>query len=342
MRVEKGTEMDRVEKIFNQTTENKAERKEFFQDEMEKSLMENFYESSDLQRVEFAGDQDMLFKLNCHYPQVYAIAQKIAPDNKVLQLAAAYHDYGRAFQYREQGDFNDCGIGSEYDHHVVGYNKFLEDAPKLLSKELPEMAIRDSLKPGGVLYTVSRTILLHGLRGKAFEAEFAELSDYPEAEEAVDAVSLIDDIANGTQCVGYLLREGQERKKNVSAGGFIPDENQDLKTVSPKVMELFRESESFNRNAECKTYPDYYIFGCFLATRNLKNPATREITKSLIEQPISIVSHDTKDGEDVLVSQEFENGIMAFNHLFETTMEEADAKEASKILSDYYEFGEAR
>ena len=91
------------------------------------------------------------------------------------------------------------------------------------------------------------------------------------------------------------LGEGQERKKNVSVGGFIPDENEDLRTVSPKVMDLFRESESFNRNAECKTYPDYYIFGCFLATRNLKNPETREITKNLLEQPISIISHDTKE-----------------------------------------------
>lgn len=331
-----------MEKIFEEKMEAKAENKEIFQNEMEKSLMEHFYEDSDLQRVEFAGDQDMLFKLNCHYPQVYAISQKIAPDNKVLQMAAAYHDYGRFFQYREQGNFNDCGIGSEYDHHVVGYKKFLEDAPKLLNQEVPDMAISDSFEPGGVLYTIGRTILLHGLRGKAFENEFAELSNYPEAEKVVDTVGMIDDIANGTQCVGYLLREGQERKKNVSVGGFIPDENEDLRTVSPKVMDLFRESESFNRNAECKTYPDYYIFGCFLATRNLKNPETREITKNLLEQPISIISHDLKNDQDVLVSQEFENGLRAFDYLFETTMEESDAKEASKILHDYYEFGEVK
>lgn len=331
-----------MEKIFEEKMEAKAENKEIFQNEMEKSLMEHFYEDSDLQRVEFAGDQDMLFKLNRHYPQVYAISQKIAPDNKVLQMAAAYHDYGRSFQYREQGNFNDCGVGSEYDHHVVGYKKFLEDAPKLLNQEVPDMAISDSFEPGGVLYTIGKTILLHGLRDKAFEDEFAELSNYPEAEKIVDMVGMIDDVANGTQCVGYLLREGQERKKNVSAGGFIPDENEDLRTVSPKVMDLFRESELFNRNAECKTYPDYYVFGCFLATRNLKNPATREITKGLLEQPISVISHDLKNDQDVLVSQEFENGLRAFDYLFETTMEESDAKEASKILHDYYEFGEVK
>ena len=331
-----------MEKIFEEKMEAKAEKKEFYQPEMEKVLMENFYEDSDLQRVEFANDQDMLFKLNCHYPQVYAISQKIAPEDEVLQLAAAYHDYGRAFQYREQGDFNDCGIGSDRDHHVVGYKKFLEDAPKLLNQKVPEMAISDSFEPGGVLYTIGKTILLHGLRDKAFEDEFAELSNYPEAEKIVDTVSMIDDIANGTQCVGYLLREGQERKKNVSVGGFIPDENENLRNVSPKVMDLFRESESFNRNDECQTYPDYYVFGCFLATRNLKNPETREITKNLLEQPISIISHGVKDGKDVLVSEEFENSILAFNHLFDETMEAEDAKEAKQILSDYYEYGEIR
>lgn len=176
-------------------------------------MTKKFLEDLNLQRLEFAGDQDMLFKLNYHYPQVYSVAQKIAPEDKVLQLAVAYHDYGRVFQYREQGDFNDCGIGSEHDHHVVGYKKFLEDAPKLLNQKVPEMAISDSFEPGGVLYTIGRTILLHGLRGKAFENEFAELSNYPEAEKIVDTVGMIDDIANGTQCVGYLLREGQERKK---------------------------------------------------------------------------------------------------------------------------------
>ena len=87
-------------------------------------MTKKFLEDLNLQRLEFADDQDMLFKLNYHYPQVYSVAQKIAPENEVLQLAAAYHDYGRVFQYLEQGDFNDCGIGSEHDHHVVGYKNF--------------------------------------------------------------------------------------------------------------------------------------------------------------------------------------------------------------------------
>ena len=90
----------------------------------------------------------------------------------------------------------------------------------------------------------------------------------PDAARIVDLVSTIDDVANGTQCVGYLLRECQEQAKNVSKGGYIPDENAHLTTVSPRVMQLLVECTSFNRNAECKTYPDYVLFGMFLALRN--------------------------------------------------------------------------
>lgn len=291
------------------------------------------------QRMEFKDHLDMLFKLNVHYPQVYVIAKQLAPHDKTLQLAAAYHDWGRAIQFRNHGNFNDHAIGSDFDHHVIGYLDFLKIAPKVLDEKIPMPVIENSMQPGGMLHAVGMAILLHGLRGKAFEKEFALLECHPKAKNIVDTVSTIDDIANGTQCVGYLLREGQGRQKNVSRGGFIPDENEDLTTVSPRVMELFRRSETFNRNVECKTYPDYYVFGCFLATRALKNPQTREIAQRLLSEPISVWSYDD---EKNLVSKRFENGIDAFNYLFKTTMVETDATEASKILQSYFNFGEYR
>ena len=106
-------------------------------------------------------------------------------------------------------------------------------------------------------------------------------------------------------------------------------------------MELFRESAVFNRNAECKTYPDYYIFGAFLATRSLKNPATHELTKELMSLPTSVIQHETINGEDTLVSKKFSSSIDAFEYIFKTQMEEKDANEACRILSSYYHTGKA-
>ena len=291
------------------------------------------------QRREFANQPDMLSKLNVHFPTVWHIAKRMDPEDTTLHLAARFHDYGRAIQFRGSGTFNDGAFGSETDHHAIGAQAFFEDAPKVLAGVVPEMAIADS-KASGVLFAVGSAIKLHGMRGKAFAEDFAALdAEHPEVAEIVEKVSVIDDIANGTQCVNYLLREGQERVKNVSRGGFIPDENADSRDVTPHVMELFREATSFNRNAECKTYPDYYLFGAFLAARNLKNPKTRELTLEAMDMPIMMVSHGIKEGKDVLVSEDFPNTMAAFKHLFESEMNPDDAKEAYEILDNYYKYG---
>ena len=178
------------------------------------------------------------------------------------------------------------------------------------------------------------------MRGKAFAEEFAELDEkFPQIAEIVDKVSVIDDIANGSQCINYLFRERQEQAKNVSKGGFIPDENAERRDVTPHVMELFREATSFNRNAECKTYPDYYLFGAFLAARNLKNPKTRALTIEAMKMPIMMVSHGEKDGEDVLISETFDDTMAAFKALFERELEPQDAQQAYQILDNYYKYG---
>lgn len=312
-----------------------------FEHEMCEKLTHKLLDDHELQRLEFADNPDMLFKLNVHFPSVYHVAKTIAPDDEVVHLAALYHDYGRVFQYRRNGDFNDRGKGSDEDHHVVGYRHFLEDASSLLERKgvASKIAIEES-KSAGLIYRVSQAILLHGLRGKAFEERFASLD--PETARVVDIVSQIDDIANGTQCVGYLLREGQEHAKNVSNGGFIPDENEGSRAVSPKVMDLFRASDSFDRNAECKTYPDYYLFGAFLATRSLKNPETREITKEMMSLPITVAQYEQINGERVLTSRKFDSSMDAFKYIFDTQLDEKDAREAFSILSDYFEYGEVR
>lgn len=291
------------------------------------------------QRREFADQPDMLSKLNVHFPTVWHVAKLMDPEDTTLHLAARFHDYGRAPQFRSSGLFNDGKLGSDTDHHVIGARAFEEDAPRILAGVVPEMALTES-EQSGVLQAVHAAILLHGMRGKAFAEEFAELDEkYPQIAEIVDKVSVIDDIANGSQCINYLFRERQEQAKNVSKGGFIPDENADRRDVTPHVMELFREATSFNRNAECKTYPDYYLFGAFLAARNLKNPKTRALTIEAMKMPIMMVSHGEKDGEDVLISETFDDTMAAFKALFERELEPQDAEQAYQILDNYYKYG---
>ena len=333
-----------MENISNNTENiNTEEQKEFLKQPFDAEIIENLNDycenMENEQRIEFANQPDMLSKLNAHFPTVWHVVKRMDPENEVLHLAARFHDYGRAIQFRASGTFNDGVLGSDTDHHTIGAQAFLEDAPKLLAGVVPDFGLSDS-KNSGVLFAVSSAIKLHGMRGKAFAEEFAALdANHPEVAEIVDKVSIVDDIANGTQCVNYLLREGQEQKKNVSKGGFIPDENANSHDVTPHVMELFREATTFNRNAECKTYPDYYLFGAFLAARNLKNPKTRELTLETMNMPIMMVSHGIKEGKDVLVSEDFPNTMAAFKHLFEKEMKPEDAKEAYGILENYYKYG---
>lgn len=321
-----------------ETTNNPEAYERLFDKEICETATAHLLSVHEAQRVQFRDNLDAMFKLNVHFPSVYEISRKIAPSDPIVQTAALYHDYGRMRQLETKGDFNDGGIGSEQDHHIIGYNAFLEDIPAILSsdQDTPKLAIDDSLK-SGALHTIAKAIKLHGLKGKAFEEDFAALTE--REAQVVDIVSQIDDIANGTQCVGYLLREGQERKKNQSAGGFIPDENADSRAVTPEVMGLFRESTTFNRNAECKTYPDYYIFGAFLATRSLKNPDTREITKELLSLPITIMQHENIDGHDMIINRPFDSSLAAFKYIFDTQMGPEDATTAYKVLSDYYNYG---
>lgn len=283
------------------------------------------------QRHEVSG-ADAAFKLDVHFPTVTAVAKRLFPDDYVLQTAADFHDYGRIPQLVATGSFNDGVLGSAQDHHVIGQQAFVHDMnTRLLKSGLMSKTEFDDAFAHGFLNQISQAILLHGLRGKAFDEAFAALD--PDAARIVDLVSTIDDVANGTQCVGYLLRECQEQAKNVSKGGYIPDENAHLTTVSPRVMQLLVECTSFNRNAECKTYPDYVLFGMFLALRNLKNPQTRDVTHAVMEEPVTIWHYVA--GE--LVSTDYPNVLTALEWTLDVVMEKESATAAKTILYHYYE-----
>ncbi len=278
-----------------------------------------------------AGDPDLEFKLRVHIPTVTEVAKQLYPEDILLQTAAFCHDYGRIAQFERYGTFSDGRLGGQQDHHLIGYECFRAD----MQTEV-DFTCYHSISVMAMYY-IKNAILLHGLRGKAFGAEFADLD--AEANRLIDAISLIDDIANGTQCAGYLLRECEEQVKNTSVGGFIPDEDAGRKTVTPQVMALLRQSKTFNRNAECKTYPDYVIFGAFLATRSLKNPQTREITKRTMELPITVICHENGDPNQPLMQLQFPSALVALQFIFNEVMNEADATEASRILKQYFEFG---
>lgn len=283
----------------------------------------------DAQRLRRFGP-DAAFKLNVHFPTVTSVAERMFPDDYVLQAAADFHDYGRIPQLVTTGSFNDGSFGSAKDHHVIGRDLFYHDMKNVLvNSGLMSSVEFDFSMRAGFLHRISQAILLHGLRGKAFEAEFMMLDT--ETERIVDLVSMIDDVANGTQCAGYLLRECQEQAKNVSMGGFIPDENAELRTVSQNVIRLFAESQVFDRNAECQTYADYVIFGAFLATRSLKNSETRIIARAAMEQPVQVWHYVYNE----LVMTEYANAAVALERIFDYVMEEPFARQAKQILWSY-------
>ena len=55
-----------------------------------------------------------------------------------------------------------------------------------------------------------------------------------------------------------------------------------------------------------------------------------------MSQPTTVTQHSNIDGEDVLLSKQFNSAMEAFKYIFSAQMEEKDAEEAYSILSDYY------
>lgn len=286
---------------------------------------------------DFAKDPDMLFKLNVHLPAVYHIAQDLAPHDPVLQLAALYHDYGRVFQYNQTASFNDGEFGSTNDHHYVGYQEFLKTAPQILQNA--GFTDSDLTEVDNLLEIVAAAIKLHGLRGKAFAEDFTKLT--PTSDFIVSTISQIDDIANGTQCAGYLLRECQEQAKNASRGGFIPDENATDRLVTPEVMNLLRASTTFDRNKACKTYPDYCVFATFLITRSLNSPdpQVRKITLRMLAEPITVIERVSSSR---LFSTPFDDIPSALSYIYRQVMIRPDADKVNSILKDFIKRAEAK
>lgn len=283
------------------------------------------------QLVEFGDEEAMKFKLLHHIPAVKNAATLLAPDDKLLQVAAALHDYGRANQYRNFGNFNDGVHGSEHDHHELGYQAFLIDVePEIRNAGISEAEFSESLKPGGTTHGVAAAIRLHGMRNIAFDEHFQELDEA--TSRLVDDVSLLDDLANVALSPTFLLREAEEQAKNASKGGFIPDENAFLTTVSPEVMEYFEKKEKFNREKVCKTYPDYCVFWAILAARQLTDPRTKPIVSKLMSRPVDVAHYDKKT--KALVYTGCANSLSALELVFDRVMAAGPANKIICTLSN--------
>ena len=66
----------------------------------------------------------------------------------------------------------------------------------------------------------------------------------------------------------------------------------------------------------------------------------KKSVKGLLSLPITVMQHETIDGQDVIVSRPFKDSMEAFKYIFDTQMEPEDAQKAYKILSDYYTHGQ--
>jgi len=306
---------------------------------------------------------DMQFKLNTHMPTVLAVTESVYPNDETKQVAAFLHDIGRGDEFALTGGF--VGKG-ELDHHEVGA-KMLEDF--WLSKN------QDIDSP--VFQAVYHAVRFHGLvdlkdkQGQEIVIpQFEALSD--EQKDVVRSVSIADNITNGGQAAEYLHRELLEQRKNVFAGGFIPDETANSKQPSEYCLKAFEEGVNFNRNLECKTYADYHLFAGFLAVRELKSDDINRVKAmiSVLEQPSSEVTwlkRDTHEVDSHSISSPIteswvrvddlskyskdevklgvishKNGLEAYRAIFKTSMDDEQADRCADILVNIYQQAKER
>ena len=270
----------------------------------------------------YVDNPDMKYKLHEHVRIVKDITEEACPSNLIALAAAKAHDIGRGPEYDITGGFT--GKGDE-DHHVLGVKLF------------NELMAANDIEPSNETEVISAVIRWHGLdqlKGKDGKfipvVELAKAS--PKTRTLVRTITKVDDAANGMNAPYYLVREQQEHAKRVSAGGYIPDENQFTKTVSPECMEAYQEGKSFNRNAMCKSYADYNLFAAFLLNRSLKDAELGPFAARKLTEALGAIQ--VWDKNKNLITIEFASALDAYKATFEVSMSPEDARTASAILEN--------
>ncbi|MCL2739930.1 MAG: hypothetical protein FWE47_01870 [Oscillospiraceae bacterium] len=296
------------------------------------------------QRKEFADNPDMMFKLDYHMPTVTKCAKKIYSDDLIIYIASVLHDIGRGEELKRTGGFS--GQGAD-DHHKIGVTildkMWREVGGDFLSLEYQQ--IRNATEFHGMI-----DLQVNGETVQPPELAFATQDEM----EKYRAVTLLDNIANGGMAYEYLRREQQTHFKSEDKGGFIPRENQWSKKVSPSSLISFKEGVYFNRNIQCKTYADYFLFAGFLAMRNLKSENLKVVEAQLevLELPAMEVCYlngkglPAKENElfykrnaagEIVIANKLgqvkhKNGLEAYRKIFEDYLEPQIAKEAMQAF----------
>lgn len=241
-------------------------------------------------------ERDTLYNKIQHIKRTATIAAALT-DNKLVVLAAKYHDIGRIPQLEFLGGFRDDLIL----HHNLG-----EDL-------ITRMIFKKQLKPSVELDTIRQAIMYHG------RMQFIPFKESPIEQDAIELteiISVVDDLDNGCiGALGYLERETVTDAKGYKAKN--PD--LDMKEVSPRVMEFFRKGEKFDKLSECNTYADYILFASVLAIQSLKGKYSN-YAKKLMSIPCF----------------GYNNALEGYKDLYTKFINPEYAMEAFDILSSYY------
>ena len=250
------------------------------------------------QKLENKKGEDSILRKIEHIRRTAKMAGIITDNNKLVIVAAKFHDIGRIPQYEILGGFRDDLIL----HHNLG-----ED---LITRKV----FKGELELSEELDIIRQSVMYHG------RMRFVPFKESPitrEASEITEIISEVDDIDNGcVGALGYIENEILTDAKNYL--GKNP--NLDMRSVSPRVFDFYSKGEKFNKLTECHTYADYLLFAAILAIQSLigKN---KKLAASLMEVPCF----------------GYENALQGYKELFCKYVDPSLSLDAYNILYNYYE-----
>lgn len=183
-----------------------------------------------------------------HIDSCVSIAEKLYPDNALVQLSCEFHDIGRFPQYSHIGSFDDKVL----DHHLLG-----------------EAYIRTFAKKGVIESSSTADVLALSCR---YHGLVIPDTVPGTAAEVIKKVTEIDRMETG--CVSGA--SDFEQAVQDDALHFIqnhPLRNQDV--LSPPVFSALRERRAFDKRI-CATYADFLIYTFLLAYSAVRNKADKK------------------------------------------------------------------
>lgn len=241
-----------------------------------------------------------------HIARVTVLTEKLCPEDRLVKVAAKYHDIGRFPQIELLGTFNDGKIL----HHYLG-----ED---FIARAL----YQGKLEPSQELEAIRLAVSYHArMKFMPYKSEIPQ-----ETIEIVDAVGRADDIENGCiGAVGYIEREAVTDAKGHSKENPEADQTK----VSPEVWEFFQKGEKFDKMKFCKTYADYTLFAAVLAITSLKGK-DRALAKHALGLPCK---GSSLEGQE---RKQYASALEGYKDIFSRLIEPEKAMAAYEVLESFY------